>query len=357
MSKISNVFQKPKTRMRSIIVVLVILVAAAVLFILYENQTIRSSYLSVYLDRQDNYTNQLSYELESLIQDDKTEAQIIDYFGNHAEVSGNSWMYVAKENTVLFAKDKSTTESLLKDREKDVLVKQLEEQNALLSSKELQIDNVTYTVGAVTDIDYALTKGNIVQQQIYNTLFVTIILMLSIMALIGVVAKLNRRENELFDTKETLRTQNMKLERTGELAATAEEFQAQPELEEREFYDEELIRLFLSKSNDESLHPMQILFSSIVMTDRYYSKKEIFTIMNSIKSVIGRKHVMGEIKKGSFVVLMYQTNHEEAEKILELAKEKLASLNVDSSIQMKMNVLEVEQNMSALDVFERGIRG
>lgn len=51
------------------------------------------------------------------------------------------------------------------------------------------------------------------------------------------------------------------------------------------------------------------------MGDRYFSRDEIFRIMDFIKGCMGSNHVTAEMSKGNFVVLMYMTDMSTAEQI------------------------------------------
>ena len=50
------------------------------------------------------------------------------------------------------------------------------------------------------------------------------------------------------------------------------------------------------------------------MGDRYFSRDAIFRIMDFIKGSMGKNHITAEISKGYFVVIMYKTDADTAEK-------------------------------------------
>lgn len=348
-------YQTPKTRMRAVVVTLAVIVLAGVFFVINENQSNRLYYLETYEQKQQEYTRQLGNQVEMLVLAGTGEQELAEYFVNHAEVSGNSWMFVCRDSEVLFAKDQTTTERLGAFKEKDHFLEDIKGQNLITTTVEQEIKGTVYLTGTVTDEYYALTQGKVLQHEIYIYLVMGILIMLGVMAVICVTAKLNQVQRERHDISKTLQKQNRKLEEsesrqilvteTGELAATESE---------SGYYDEELIRMFLQKSDEQELMPMQLLFARIVMEERYYSRQEIFDVMEELKRFLHRSHVIGEIGKGIFVVLMYQTSYETAEDIAEKFTKQMESQNANQ--QIRLWIMEVKEGKTALEVYEEGLK-
>lgn len=355
MSRLSGVFQKPESRMKAVLIMLAVVVLAGLCFILFENKRNREIYLDMYRDRQQVYTGQLEKQLVHLVAEGADEAAVCSWLSEQAEVSANSWSFCARGELVLFAKDKKTTENLREEKKWDEFLRRIESQDAIVTMIENKQSG--YTLGTITAESYALTQGGVQQHEIYLELLFAILVMLAAMAIIGVTAKLNQVEKNLSQTSHVMRRQNRKLEKSGEKQLTGEEAASEPEQETQEFYDSELIRMFLKKSEDEALMPMQILFANITMESRYYTRKEIFDALGKLKEFLGSTHVIGEIRKGSFVVLMYRTTKEQAALIVKNYEESMRQVTDSGRLPMQLSVVEVTEERPAQQVYEDYLKG
>lgn len=350
MGKLKQLYVIPKSRMKAVIITLAIVVLVSVLFVINENKNNREAYLDVYRKQQQDYTEQLGNQVEILANENSSPADFIEYFSEKAKVSGSSWMFVCEDDTVVFAKDKTTTNNLRKSAEKETFLLELQEQNYIFTSEEKNVQGRVYLIGTVTDEYYALTSGKVLQHEIYVYLVLGILIMLGVLTVIAMTASLNREQETNQKLEDVLQKQNQKLERTeekliaqpeGELAATSE----------NDYYDSELIQLFLQKSECKELRPLQILFLQIEMEERYYSRQEIFDAVDEIKNFLWSTHVIGEIGKGRFVVLMYRTTQEEAAAMME-------KIQVLWGRQMRfhMKLAEVGEGETALAVYEKHLK-
>lgn len=355
MSRLAHLFKKPDTRMKAILVSLVVIVFAAVFFIVHENQVHREKYLEVYRMEQLAYTGQLANQLEPLMTDEAGDDLLVSCMAEICEVSANHWSFLCRGEEVLFAKDVKTTGNLREEKKKSSFMDTVQGQNAVLTMVEKEFGGTDYVIGTITDENYALSKGGVKQHEIYLYLVVGIFIMLAVMAIIGLTAKLNQVERTLQNTSDALQRQNIKLERAGEETVLLEQKEDVPiEKENQNFYDSDLIRMFLSKSDDAALMPMQILFIDLIMESRYYSRKEIFDVMEGVRKFLGPTHVTGEIQKGRFVVLMYRTSAEEAQNILEQCRTYAERKKEENGIRLNMHIAEVKEGKNALAVYEEG---
>ncbi len=355
MGRLAHLFQKPDTRMKAVIVLLIVTVFAAAFFIVHENQVHREKYLEVYRTEQLAYTGQLAARVDQLMTEGAEDDLLVSQMAEICEVSANHWSFLCRGEEVLFAKDQKTTEDLREEKKKSSFMKTVQGQNAVLTLVEKKIGGTDYVIGTITDENYALSKGEIKQHEIYLYLVFGIFIMLAVMTMIGLTAKLNQVERTLQNTSDTLQRQNIKLERAGEETVLQEQKEdVAIEKENQNFYDSELIRMFLSKSDDAALMPMQILFINLIMESRYYSRKEIFDVMEGIKKFFGPTHVTGEIQKGHFVVLMYRTSAEEAQNILEQCQRYTEKEKANNGILLDMYIAGVSEGKNALAVYEEG---
>lgn len=358
MMKLKQVYQNPQTRMKAVIIALVIVVLVSGGFILWENTNSQNYFVEVYQSQQQKYTNQLANQLELAASAGMNETELVTCFEERVEVSGSSWSFLCRDDIVLFAKDQKTTETLRESKDRTTFLENIEEQNLIFTSAVKRLDGNMYMVGTVTDKNYALSKGQIPQHEIHLYLLLAILIILGVMSIIGITSKLNQIERELLDTSDILQRQNQKLEKAGEeLADSAEEEVAvAEESAEKNFYDSDLIRMFLKKSNDVALMPMQIMFIDIIMENRYYSRQEIFDVVTGLKAYLKDTHVTGEIRRGSFVVLMYKTTYEEAIEIQKQSEIYGQQVKKEKEICLRVRVLEVKDGAKAEAVYEEGLK-
>ncbi len=348
-------FKNSRTRMPAVVILLVILISAGTFYVVAEMEDNRDSYLAAAKIRQKEYTRQLANQLELVVQDGLTEDEIRQYFAEHAEVSGSSWMFLCRGGQVIFAKDMSTTEGLRESKEKDVFLKNLRSQNVILTEREYGTNGSHYLIGVVADREYILQQGNVIKHKIYMYLAVTALAMLAVMAVLVLTAALNKMERKQKMTEKNLYVQNQKLEQTGEALKISKKAESITENKEvTGYYDTKLIEMFLRKSEDPALYPMQIMFVDMVMGERYYSRDEIFKVMEGIKKHLGKYHITGEIQKGRFVVLMYRTEPEAAGNIRQQIEKYFAGQeNADKLI---VRICEVKEGDTPFDVYEKGVR-
>jgi hypothetical protein len=359
MKRLTHLFQVPKTRMKAVVFLMLIVLLATAFFVIRENQNQRETYLQVYRTQQTEYTEQLANQLEQWIKDGKTEKELVSGLEEICEVSANSWSFLCKDNTVLFAKDDSTTQNLRKEKKKSAFMATLESQDAVLTKITRKSGAENYIIGTITDENYALSSGGIIQHEIYLYLIWVFFAMLTVMTIIALTSKLNEEQRKLEKTADILQKQNVKLEHASEEATLShpEEREVTISLKNQNFYDADLIRMFLSKSDDAALMPMHILFIDLIMEDRYYSRTEIFSAVGELRPFFGEKHVTGEIQKGRFVVLMYRTSEEEAKEILEKCRTTAESGKKETDIRLNLYLVEVKEGKSALRTYEEAVVG
>ena len=346
MKGLSGLFKRADSRMKAVIVLVGIFVLASLCFLYNENKRNRDSYLRMYEERQQRYTELLKNGLEQVVSAGGDESAVRSWFLEKAEVSANSWAFCLKGESVLFAKDEQTTKTLREMEKTDVFLKQIESQDAFVT---MAAGSDGYVAGVITAKSYALTQGQVQQHEIYLYLFLAIVMMAGVMAVIGLTAKFDRAQRQLETVSSAMRQQNRKLERN---AKQEEEREPVAEQDPGNLYDADLIHLFLKKSDDEALHPMQIVFARIVMESRYYTRQEIFDALGQLKQFLGRMHVVGEMKKGCFIILMYRTLPEEVQSVMDQYETWVRLNGAGEQTKLQLSVHEVTKAHSALQIWE-----
>ncbi len=88
------------------------------------------------------------------------------------------------------------------------------------------------------------------------------------------------------------------------------------------------------------------------MESRYYTRQEIFDALGQLKQFLGRTHVVGEMKKGCFIILMYRTLPEEVQSVMDQYETWVRLNGAGEQTKLQLSVHEVTKAHSALQIWE-----
>lgn len=348
--RIKKMFTSIHYRMFSIsfsVFIFIMVVMAALAVELYENQ---ENYIKLYQDQQQLFVNQLEITFSQMYQDGKTDTDVIEYLTEKVEASGSRFFVYTKGNEVLFAKNDITTKGLGNLTEKSAFYKSIENQDITIQKAGFSVKGQFYEIAVISDIYTIKIDGNLTKHQYYILLAVAIMSLVLISLLVTLLGSWNRTQKKLEGTEKELDIRNEKMEmfsqetgayigdKTDMLAKEGETGVTQSQ--ETEFYNIYTIRMLLEKSEDPQLAPLQMFFLSMVMENRYFTKDEIFGVMKKIQKNLKKVEVMGEIKKGQFIILAYRTSLEQAKKRMESIEDICKKIEVDNGIKIKCRLVE-----------------
>ena len=118
-----------------------------------------------------------------------------------------------------------------------------------------------------------------------------------------------------------------------------------------EFYNIYTIKMLLQKSEDEELQPLQMILVNVVMGNRYYTKDQIFNAMERIQQQLRPVEVMGEIRRGRFIILTYRTPVEIARKRVRMMEDICKSIEETEGFTITCQLIE-EDGRKAIERFE-----
>ena len=118
-----------------------------------------------------------------------------------------------------------------------------------------------------------------------------------------------------------------------------------------EFYNIYTIKMLLQKSEDEELQPLQMILVNVVMGNRYYTKDQIFNAMERIQQQLRQVEVMGEIRRGRFIILAYRTPVEIARKRVRMMEDICKSIEETEGFTITCQLIE-EDGRKAIERFE-----
>ena len=362
---IKKIFTSIHYRMFSIsfsVFIFIMVVVAALAVELYENQ---ENYIKMYQNQQQLFVNQLKISFSQMYQDGKTDTDVIEYLTKNVEASGSRFFVYTKGNEVLFAKNDITTKGLGSLSEKSAFYKSIENQDTTIQKAGFSVEGQFYEIAVISDIYTIKVDGSLIKHHYYILLAVGVMSLVLISLLVTLLGSWNRTQKKLEGTEKELDIRNEKMEifsqetgahvgdKTDMLAGEGETGIIQSQ--ETEFYNIYTIRMLLEKSDDAQLKPLQMIFLNLVMENRYFTKDEIFGAMKQIQKNLNKVEVMGEIRKGQFVILAYRTSLEQAKKRMESIEDICKKIETQNGIKIRCRLVE-ESLEKAVKRFEAACR-
>ena len=147
-------------------------------------------------------------QLENAGADDEA---LIDYIKDTVTISGNSWPFLIKGDTVIFAQDKYRTEALKNNNGRSDFVAALEAQDQILSMSDFGEDE-SYTVGIISSKGSESMAVGTQAPIVFMVIIWASLIAFSAMGILYLAGCLNRTAKELGDMKEDLRLRNAEFE-------------------------------------------------------------------------------------------------------------------------------------------------
>lgn len=350
-----------KSRMFSIsfsVVLFILVVLGAILYELHLNET---NFLDMYTAQQQYFIKQLAGQLQDRYESGAEDAEIVSYLGSDVEASGSRFFALSKNDTMLFAKNDITTRCLGSLKDKDKFFDSLKDSEVKVQKETFTVDGATYTLYGITDTYSLLVDSGVIKHRYYILLAVSLVSFVMVALLLTLVGSWNRTQKQLEGTRKELDIRNEKMEiisrETGTLTSDKTDILSQGEeigisqTADAEFYNVYTIRMLLRKSEDATLKPLQMFFLQVVMKDRYYTKKELFELMQVIQSKLTERDVMGEIRKGQFIILSYRMSEDRAKRREERLREWCDKLKREKGIEILYHYVK-EDDRPAIVRFE-----
>lgn len=356
MGKLTSLFTNREKRMPAVLIICFLVIAFGAVFIGNELIQNRAYYIREYTKRQQEETDILKEAMEG-----KSPEEMVSFIRMAFPASGARWMFLYGKEGVVFAQNDTTTGSLGKMKETDAFLSYLEGQKGILTvSGSISSDGgESFYTGIITDEDHALGAAKITKHEIYIILSVSVMVLIFAGGLIFVTGLLNSRDKNLVKVHGELTKRNEKFTEYEEELHREEAVENERLLKEESgrnekgYYDRDVLRLLLKKSDDEALFPVTFLFARVVMEERYYGRDEIFGAMGFIKDRLKNTQIMAETGKGKFVAVLYKTGLSEAN---EQRKEMLAAWRESDKsrdLKLELKLCPVIEKESPLEAFEK----
>ena len=306
----------------------------------------QDSYLESIRKERQYYVEQLADQIHQMVKADASVEEIVEYLDTGVQVSGSRWVFLSIGNTVAFAKNQSTTQSLEElsywYRFHDHI---REQSDALMEYTSFDYGYKTYRIGLVSSRSAAMIEGNVPRHNLFLILTTGSTLMLLVALFLGTVVTLNRIRKQHSILHREIVAKNKQIQTLLDKVAFLREEVCEPEDEEYEsmIYDAELIRNFLRKSNDPGLQPICLLGICIIMGRKYYSKDEIFSYIDPVKELLSSRHLLAEAARGKFVAILYRTDFQEAEELRLRIKAAWDKKPAVEGLQVGMGIIKVDE--------------
>ena len=171
--------------------VFIAVMLAAMLVELHNNQ---EQYMSMYQKDQQQFIDQLANTLTYMMENGKTEQDIITYMGDEIEASGSRFFVLTKDDSVLFAKNDITTKCLGSLKDKQTFYKSIEQQDVIIQRVALLREFQNYEISVVSDVYSVKAEGNLNKHQYYILLVVAIMSLVLVSLLVTMLGYWNRRD-------------------------------------------------------------------------------------------------------------------------------------------------------------------
>jgi hypothetical protein len=336
------------------VMVLFLLVSTFLLLINRELVENRQDYLGAYQLQNQYYVHELAGHLSSQIQNGASDRQLVEYLKTGVATSNSRWFFLAKGSSILYAKNQSTTEGLGSLKNKNTFLKHMgAQQDILLHHVSFEESGVTYVVGVVTSKSGAFNLAAIPRHETFILLVCLSFAAIMFAIAMITISTVKRKNGKLKKAEEAL------VERNNQLNLLLKEDQEIQQIldcprEETKYYDDQVLETLLSKSTNIKLFPICLLGIYVVMKDKYYTKNQIFSYIEPIKPLLKPYHVLGEVARGEFVILLYRTSLEEAEFLKQQIYEIWETGYVARGLRVGAGIMEVDLlHETALETYQK----
>ncbi|HCJ09479.1 MAG TPA: hypothetical protein DHV96_14315 [Lachnospiraceae bacterium] len=359
--RIKRMYTSIRYRMISISISVVVFIAVMLAAILIELSNNQEQYMVMYREGQQQVLSQLADTLRYMAEGGTDDTGLVTYLSENVAASGSRFFVLVKGSDVLFAKNDITTRCLGSLNTKDALYDSLQTQSVSVLSATFEQEGQTYEIAEFYDVDTVKAEADLNKHQYYILLAVAIMGLVLVSLLVTMLGSWNRTEKQLKGAEKELDIRNEKMEQisqeTGTLTGdktdllTKEEVTGIIKSKRAEFYNIYTIKMLLQKSEDKELKPLQMILVNVVMGNQYYTKDQIFNAMERIKHHLRPVEVMGEIRRGRFVILAYRTPVETARKRIREIEAICKEIEENEGFSITCQLL-AEDERKAIERFE-----
>ena len=336
--------QRRKTSI--IITAIGIFIAAVVVFIVLELDYNQKIYVENYKKEQQLLTDQVALHMGYLMDADTEITNVIDKIMSEVETNGRRYWFIAKDQDLLFVKNKNTSE-LFSNISVDSFLHQYQEDKIHISSSSFMIGEDQYIIGICTEEGYILESGQLLKHYIYIVMPIIVISAVLLVLIIFYMLQINRVENKIKQLQEEAIERNMTIEelttrlkkvRLNDLNGTRSKSLNRDQV----IYKKEVLTSLLSKINQDNMKPLTII---VIQLSSYFAKnvsEDYHSVFRSITGFLQGEYVMAEIAPGEFSILLFHTTSEQNEMMKKTLINQWALPMKKKGIKVRMGISWVE---------------
>lgn len=304
----TNKITKYRNPLVTAISVLLLMILLESMYYGYHIMDNRTNVMVQYESEQRQRTELLAKALSGM-----DEEQMAEFIVKSIDTSASSWAFITRNDRLVFVRDALVTA----EQAGDVLPDEYTGGGDAVVTTAYIGDG--YTCGILTQKSYIWQSEALNDFEFYIIIAVIADFMVFGGMLVQFAGNTRTAYDELSELKAELAGRNEKFHEYEKLTARYEDELSQlrsgQEKWRGDYYDMDVVDALLSKSGDALLYPITYMFIRVDMEDRYYTRDEIFTIMDFVRSRTGKNHVTAEISKAHFAVIMYRTDAQGAEAV------------------------------------------
>jgi len=342
----SNGNTKTKTTVRAAVFSLCIIVFIAVVAVLYftTKKIERENIINAYRNQQSEELTVMASVVRHLYDDENSNERISAYLASFPS-SGSRFLVYVVNDEVVYAKNNEVTATLGNLSDKTRFFDAIAEDGLCIVTDSYEVNGNICELSIVStedyifdDIDYETTS--------YYTFVIMAVLAMSLLTIVEfIVTAWNSVEKKYGTTTEELKKRNFELETISQSLTDKEGSYDGAILDPDgianngsvEFYNVYTMRNLLEKSADPDLQPLHVIKLQADISRRNVSYETVYRQMGLIKDSLKGYEVMGEIKKGLFLIYIFRIDSESAFNEYERIKTKaLSSVMLDFGITVEM---------------------
>lgn len=349
--------KKNTTTLRSVVISIGIILFIAVIGTLY--------FLNDELERTDiinAYRNQQAEELAVMrsviihLYDDPSGADKVNLYLSSFPASGSRFLVYVVNGEVVFAKNTDVTSTLGSFRSKTEFFKAIEEDDLCIVTDYFNVQGRDCELTVVSTEDLIFDNLGYETTNYYSFVIVAILMITLLIMVEYTVIAWDRVEKKYGTASEELKKRNSELEVISQSMSDSDNGSSILDPDgianegSVEFYNVYTMKALLEKSDDPELLPLHMIKIQVDMTKRNFSRDTMYQYMGKVKDSLTGYEVMGEIKKGLFLIYIFRAPYVRACSEFGRIKTIVETTNtMDFGATVEM--IE-EKDMTPIEIFE-----
>lgn len=326
-----------------IISAILILIATVFVFVGFELQHNQELYIQNYTQAQQKLSDQVALRLQEYLEAEQlTTQEAIDKVSAEVDTTGSRYWYIAAGDSLLFVKNKNTSELFTNISFSTFLQERLKD-GMKISRSSLTDGDVVYTIGICSSKEYISDSGEIFKHKIY--ILMPMILMACVLLAVPIIGfltisrqdiRIKQLTAEAVERNITIEqlTERIKKGRINDVSSRGQ-FTGVPD---KQVYNKEVLTSLLEKINRENVVPLTIIITEFCADRKTDIGEDYQRCIKNASGLIHKEHVLAEIMPEVFAILLFQSDSEYIEEIKKTLVHKWAIPLKKKGIKIRMGI-------------------